>query len=141
MQFAPQIWQNLFAGLCVAIAIAVSLWWRRRKHPWRSTGLPLLLVAFFATLGFSASLPLLNAGGRQVVMFLALATADIYRSFARGPARIVRDLDRTRKGRTREGALVVSRPRHGGRRGGRTAGQHPRRRGLRTVPARPVRRL
>jgi ESS family glutamate:Na+ symporter len=34
-----------------------------------------LLVAFFTTLGFGASLPLLRAGGRQVVLFLGLATA------------------------------------------------------------------
>lgn len=34
-----------------------------------------LLVAFFTTLGFGASLPLLRAGGRQVLLFLGLATA------------------------------------------------------------------
>jgi ESS family glutamate:Na+ symporter len=33
-----------------------------------------LLVAFFTTLGFGASLPLLRAGGRQVLLFLGLAT-------------------------------------------------------------------
>ena len=34
-----------------------------------------LLIAFFTSLGFGASLPLLRAGGRQVLLFLALATA------------------------------------------------------------------
>lgn len=34
-----------------------------------------LLVAFFTTLGFGASVPLLRAGGRQVLLFLGLATA------------------------------------------------------------------
>jgi len=34
-----------------------------------------LLIAFFTSLGFGASLPLLRAGGRQVLLFLGLATA------------------------------------------------------------------
>jgi glutamate:Na+ symporter, ESS family len=33
-----------------------------------------LLIAFFTSLGFGASLPLLRAGGRQVLLFLGLAT-------------------------------------------------------------------
>jgi ESS family glutamate:Na+ symporter len=33
-----------------------------------------LLVAFFTSLGFGASLPLLRAGGRQVLLFLGIAT-------------------------------------------------------------------
>ncbi|MEY4376159.1 MAG: hypothetical protein RJB26_709, partial [Pseudomonadota bacterium] len=34
-----------------------------------------LLVAFFTSLGFGASLPLLRAGGRQVLLFLGIAAA------------------------------------------------------------------
>lgn len=48
-----QVWfdfslaQNVFTGLVVALAVAAALWARRRRHPWRPTGLPLFLVGFF----------------------------------------------------------------------------------------------
>lgn len=64
----------VIGGLLVAVGLLI----------WRSFGeLPVkfdttlqspLMIAFFTTIGFGASLSLLRSGGPQVVMFLALAT-------------------------------------------------------------------
>lgn len=64
----------VLGGLAVAVAVllfpkaglATPVFDSALKSP--------LLVAFFTTLGFGASLPLLRAGGRQVLLFLGLAT-------------------------------------------------------------------
>lgn len=64
----------VIGGLLAALAILVA-----RTNDWPAPSFDTtlqrpLLVAFFTTLGFSASLALLRAGGMQVVMLLALVT-------------------------------------------------------------------
>ncbi|WP_116813641.1 sodium/glutamate symporter [Steroidobacter cummioxidans] len=64
----------VIGGLLAALAIVVA-----RTNDWPEATFDTtlqrpLLVAFFTTLGFSASLALLRAGGMQVVVLLALVT-------------------------------------------------------------------
>ncbi|HWK52120.1 MAG TPA: sodium/glutamate symporter, partial [Steroidobacter sp.] len=64
----------VIGGLLAALAIVVA---RTNDWPVATFDTTLqrpLLVAFFTTLGFSASLALLRAGGMQVVVLLALVT-------------------------------------------------------------------
>lgn len=65
----------VIGGLLAALAVVVA---RANDWPVATFDTTLqrpLLVAFFTTLGFSASLALLRAGGMQVVVLLALVTA------------------------------------------------------------------
>ena len=63
----------VLGGLAVAFATLLLPEFGIRPPAFDTTLQKPLLVAFFATLGFSASLPLLRAGGRQVFLFLGLA--------------------------------------------------------------------
>lgn len=65
----------VLGGLAVAVGCLVAPTLGLAPPAFDTSAQKPLLVAFFATLGFSASVPLLRAGGRQVVVFLALATA------------------------------------------------------------------
>ncbi len=63
----------VLGGLAVAVAVLFLPRFGLTAPAFDTTLQKPLLVAFFATLGFSASLPLLRAGGRQVFLFLGLA--------------------------------------------------------------------
>nr|WP_298718078.1 sodium/glutamate symporter [uncultured Steroidobacter sp.] len=64
----------VIGGLLVAIAVLVAGTYGLPTPQYDMTLQRPLLVAFFTTLGFSASLSLLRAGGLQVVVLLALVT-------------------------------------------------------------------
>ena len=65
----------VLGGLAVAVGCLVAPTLGLSPPTFDTAAQKPLLVAFFATLGFAASVPLLRAGGRQVVVFLVLATA------------------------------------------------------------------
>ena len=65
----------VLGGLAVAVVILLFPALGVAPPAFDSTLRSPLLVAFFTSLGFGASLPLLRAGGRQVLLFLGLATA------------------------------------------------------------------
>ena len=65
----------VLGGLAVAVAILLFPALGVAPPAFDSTLRSPLLVAFFTSLGFGASLPLLRAGGRQVLLFLGLASA------------------------------------------------------------------
>lgn len=62
-------------GLIVAVAIALSRLAGHDPVRFDTTLQPPLMIAFFTSIGFGASLPLLRAGGPAVAVFLALSTA------------------------------------------------------------------
>jgi ESS family glutamate:Na+ symporter len=65
----------VLGGLAIAIVILLLPALGVAPPAFDSTLRSPLLIAFFTSLGFGASLPLLRAGGRQVLLFLGLATA------------------------------------------------------------------
>jgi ESS family glutamate:Na+ symporter len=65
----------VLGGLAVAVVILLLPALGVAPPAFDSTLRSPLLVAFFTSLGFGASLPLLRAGGRQVLLFLGLASA------------------------------------------------------------------
>lgn len=65
----------VLGGLAVAVVILLFPALGVAPPAFDSTLRSPLLIAFFTSLGFGASLPLLRAGGRQVLLFLGLATA------------------------------------------------------------------
>lgn len=65
----------VLGGLAVAVVVLLFPALGVAPPAFDSTLKSPLLIAFFTSLGFGASLPLLRAGGRQVLLFLGLATA------------------------------------------------------------------
>jgi len=62
-------------GLIVALAITALRAAGREAVRFDTTLQPPLMIAFFTSIGFGASVPLLRAGGPAVAVFLGLATA------------------------------------------------------------------
>jgi len=62
------------AGLLVAIAILVARNFGEVPIKFDTTLQSQLMLAFFTAIGFAASVPLLNRGGPQVLIFLVVAT-------------------------------------------------------------------
>jgi glutamate:Na+ symporter, ESS family len=64
----------VIGGLLVAVAFLCARLWQLPVPVFDTTLQRPLMVAFFATIGFAASLSLLRIGGPQVALFLVLAT-------------------------------------------------------------------
>jgi len=64
----------VIGGLLVALAVTALRAAGRQPVTFDATLQPPLMIAFFTSIGFGASLPLLRSGGPAVALFLALAT-------------------------------------------------------------------
>ena len=64
----------VIGGLLVALAMLACRQWGVRPVAFDTTLQQPLMIAFFTSIGFNASASLLKVGGRQIVLFLALAT-------------------------------------------------------------------
>lgn len=65
----------VIGGLLVALALLVCRQWNITPVRFDTTFKQPLMIAFFTGIGFNASTSLLKVGGRQIVLFLGLATA------------------------------------------------------------------
>jgi ESS family glutamate:Na+ symporter len=64
----------VIGGLLVALALLVCRQWNVTPVRFDTTFEQPLMIAFFTAIGFNASTSLLRVGGRQIVLFLGLAT-------------------------------------------------------------------
>jgi len=64
----------VIGGLLVALAMLVCRQWELTPVRFDTTFKQPLMIAFFTGIGFNASASLLKVGGRQIVLFLGLAT-------------------------------------------------------------------
>ena len=64
----------VIGGLLVAVAVTALRAAGREPVTFDTTLQPPLMIAFFTSIGFGASVPLLRSGGPAVALFLALAT-------------------------------------------------------------------
>jgi len=64
----------VIGGLLVALAMLVCRQWELTPVRFDTTFKQPLMIAFFTSIGFNASASLLKVGGRQIVLFLGLAT-------------------------------------------------------------------
>lgn len=64
----------VIGGLLVALAMLVFHHWDMTPMRFDTTLEQPLMIAFFTSIGFNASASLLKVGGRQILLFLALAT-------------------------------------------------------------------
>jgi glutamate:Na+ symporter, ESS family len=64
----------VIGGLLVALAVTLLRAWGRQPLSFDTTLQPPLMIAFFTSIGFGASVPLLRSGGPGVALFLGLAT-------------------------------------------------------------------
>lgn len=64
----------VIGGLLVALAMLVFHQWHVTPVRFDTTLEQPLMIAFFTSIGFNASATLLKVGGRQILLFLALAT-------------------------------------------------------------------
>jgi ESS family glutamate:Na+ symporter len=64
----------VIGGLLVAVAVSLLRAWGQEPVRFDTTLQAPLMIAFFTSIGFGASVPLLRSGGPAVVVFLGLAT-------------------------------------------------------------------